>query len=66
MAFLIFFTHILKIDVQLTRDLVPVLYHDLSLSESGTDIAIHDLTLKQVSVAAGFMAQYLMYLVYTY
>ncbi|KAM5440431.1 hypothetical protein McanMca71_003914 [Microsporum canis] len=36
-----------EFDVQLTRDLVPVLYHDLSLSESGTDIAIHDLTLKQ-------------------
>ncbi|GBF61088.1 glycerophosphocholine phosphodiesterase [Trichophyton mentagrophytes] len=36
-----------EFDVQLTRDLIPVLYHDLSLSESGTDVAIHDLTLKQ-------------------
>ncbi len=35
-------------DIQLTRDLVPVLYHDFSLSESGTDVPIHDLTLKQV------------------
>ncbi|EFE38889.1 hypothetical protein TRV_06408 [Trichophyton verrucosum HKI 0517] len=37
----------IQFDVQLTRDLIPVLYHDLSLSESGTDVAIHDLTLKQ-------------------
>ncbi|THC92087.1 hypothetical protein EYZ11_008440 [Aspergillus tanneri] len=34
-------------DVQLTRDLVPVIYHDLSLSESGTDIPIHDLSFEQ-------------------
>ncbi|RHZ48190.1 uncharacterized protein CDV56_100746 [Aspergillus thermomutatus] len=33
--------------VELTRDLVPVLYHDFSLSESGTDIPIHDLTVEQ-------------------
>ena len=39
-----------RTDVQLTRDLVPVIYHDLSLSESGTDIPIHDLSLEQVSV----------------
>lgn len=36
--------------MQLTRDLVPVVYHDLSLSESGTDIPIHDLSVEQVSV----------------
>lgn len=42
-------------DVQLTRDLVPVIYHDFSLSESGTDIPIHDLTLEQVSTPSGNM-----------
>lgn len=35
--------------MQLTRDLVPVIYHDFSMSESGTDIPIHDLTVEQVS-----------------
>ncbi|GLA28774.1 hypothetical protein AnigIFM63326_006365 [Aspergillus niger] len=34
-------------DAQLTRDLVPVAYHDFSLSESGTDIPVHDVTLDQ-------------------
>lgn len=38
-------------DVQLTRDLVPIIYHDFSLSESGTDIAIHDLSFDQVSTS---------------
>ncbi|KAL4744296.1 Glycerophosphoryl diester phosphodiesterase family-domain-containing protein [Aspergillus terricola var. indicus] len=33
--------------VELTRDLVPIIYHDFSLSESGTDIPIHDLTVEQ-------------------
>ncbi|GCB27698.1 glycerophosphodiester phosphodiesterase GDE1 [Aspergillus awamori] len=28
-------------------DLVPVAYHDFSLSESGTDIPVHDVTLDQ-------------------
>ncbi|RHZ73684.1 hypothetical protein CDV55_106188 [Aspergillus turcosus] len=37
-----------EFDVQLTRDLVPVLYHDFSLSESGTDIPIHELTAEQI------------------
>ncbi|KAJ6035563.1 hypothetical protein N7460_009738 [Penicillium canescens] len=38
-------------DVQLTRDLVPVVYHDFSLSESGTDIPIHDLSFEQFMYA---------------
>ena len=38
-----------EFDVQVTRDLIPIIYHDFSLSESGTDIPIHDLTLEQVS-----------------
>ncbi|KAK7928393.1 ankyrin repeat-containing protein [Apiospora marii] len=37
----------LTTDIQLTRDLEAVSYHDLSFSESGTDIPIHDLTLEQ-------------------
>jgi hypothetical protein len=38
-------------DVQLTRDLTPIIYHDFSLSESGTDIPIHDLSLEQVCLS---------------
>ncbi|KAI0396231.1 Glycerophosphoryl diester phosphodiesterase family-domain-containing protein [Xylariaceae sp. FL0594] len=34
-------------DTQVTRDLEPVIYHDFSLSESGTDIPIHDVTVDQ-------------------
>ncbi|KGO77703.1 Glycerophosphoryl diester phosphodiesterase [Penicillium italicum] len=40
-----------EFDVQLTRDLVPVVYHDFSLSESGTDIPIHDLSSDQFMYA---------------
>ncbi|KAK3935169.1 Glycerophosphoryl diester phosphodiesterase family-domain-containing protein [Diplogelasinospora grovesii] len=36
-----------EFDVQVTRDLEAVAFHDFSLSESGTDVAIHDLTLDQ-------------------
>lgn len=36
-----------EFDVQLTRDLLPIIYHDFSLSESGTDIPIHDLSFEQ-------------------
>ncbi|PLN82049.1 GDPD-domain-containing protein [Aspergillus taichungensis] len=38
--------------VELTRDLVPIIYHDFSLSESGTDIAIHDLSFDQFAYAS--------------
>ncbi|KNG83260.1 putative ankyrin repeat-containing protein, partial [Aspergillus nomiae NRRL 13137] len=43
-------------DVQLTRDLVPVIYHDFSLSESGTDIPIHDLSLDQFMHASNIQS----------
>ncbi|KAF2755707.1 GDPD-domain-containing protein [Pseudovirgaria hyperparasitica] len=33
--------------VQVTRDLVPILMHNYALSESGTDIPVHELTLDQ-------------------
>ncbi|RFU80833.1 ankyrin repeat-containing [Trichoderma arundinaceum] len=39
-------------DLQLTRDLEAVIFHDFSLSESGTDIAIHDVTLAQYKHAS--------------
>ncbi|KAK7529919.1 Glycerophosphoryl diester phosphodiesterase family-domain-containing protein [Phyllosticta citribraziliensis] len=44
-------THV-EVYVQVTRDLVPVLFHDFSLSESGTDIPIHDLTYQQFMYAS--------------
>ncbi|KAK2781245.1 hypothetical protein FQN52_001748 [Onygenales sp. PD_12] len=34
-------------DVQLTKDLVPVIYHDFSVTKTGTDIPTHDLSLRQ-------------------
>ena len=36
-----------EFDIQITRDLQAVTFHDLSLSETGTDIPIHDVTLDQ-------------------
>ncbi|CAJ2504790.1 Uu.00g121840.m01.CDS01 [Anthostomella pinea] len=37
--------------VQITRDLEAVIYHDFCLSEYGTDLPIHDMTLDQYLVA---------------
>ncbi|KJK93321.1 hypothetical protein H633G_02857 [Metarhizium anisopliae BRIP 53284] len=34
-------------DLQVTRDMEAVVYHDFSLGESSTDVPIHDLTLAQ-------------------
>ncbi|OAL50826.1 GDPD-domain-containing protein [Pyrenochaeta sp. DS3sAY3a] len=36
-----------EFDVQLTKDLVPVIYHDFLVSETGIDAPVHTLTLKQ-------------------
>ncbi|PSN60503.1 GDPD-domain-containing protein [Corynespora cassiicola Philippines] len=36
-----------EVYVQITKDLIPVLFHDYSLSESGTDVPIHDVTFDQ-------------------
>ena len=41
-----------EFDIQVTRDRQAVAFHDLSLSESGTDIPIHDVTLDQFLYAS--------------
>lgn len=39
-----------EFDVQVTKDYVPVIYHDFLVSETGTDAAMHDVSYAQVSV----------------
>ncbi|KAG5519428.1 hypothetical protein PMAC_002055 [Pneumocystis sp. 'macacae'] len=36
-----------EFDVQLTKDHVPVIYHDFLVSETGVDAPVHSLTLEQ-------------------
>ncbi|KAL9067026.1 MAG: hypothetical protein Q9157_006953 [Trypethelium eluteriae] len=36
-----------EFDVQMTKDLVPVIYHDFLVSETGIDAPVHTLTLEQ-------------------
>lgn len=36
-----------EFDVQLTKDHVPVIYHDFLVSETGIDAPVHNLTLEQ-------------------
>jgi glycerophosphodiester phosphodiesterase len=36
-----------EFDVQMTKDLVPVIYHDFLVSETGADVPVHTLTLEQ-------------------
>ncbi|GMM34171.1 glycerophosphocholine phosphodiesterase [Saccharomycopsis crataegensis] len=36
-----------EFDVQLTKDLVPVIYHDFLVAESGMDIPMHQMTAEQ-------------------
>ncbi|KAI8051958.1 Glycerophosphoryl diester phosphodiesterase family-domain-containing protein [Syncephalis plumigaleata] len=37
----------IEFDVQLTRDLIPVIYHDWTVTETGLDIPVGKCTLKQ-------------------
>ncbi|PTB35681.1 hypothetical protein M441DRAFT_153098 [Trichoderma asperellum CBS 433.97] len=46
------YTWALTSNLQITRDLEAVIFHDFSLSESGTDVAIHDVTLSQYKHAS--------------
>jgi len=39
-----------EMDVQLTKDNIPVLYHDFTVGETGIDAPMHSLTLEQVSL----------------
>lgn len=39
-----------QFDVQLTKDHVPVLYHDFLVGETGIDAPVHTLTLEQVCI----------------
>jgi glycerophosphodiester phosphodiesterase len=39
--------HYVEFDVQLTKDHVPVIYHDFLVSETGIDAPVHALTLEQ-------------------
>ncbi|KAJ2091928.1 Glycerophosphocholine phosphodiesterase [Coemansia sp. RSA 986] len=41
----------IEFDVQMTRDMVPVIYHDWTMAETGMDIPISSLTLKQFCAA---------------
>lgn len=38
------------LDVQLTKDHVPVIYHDFLVSETGTDAWMHSISLAQVCI----------------
>ena len=38
-----------EMDVQLTKDNIPVIYHDFTVGETGIDAPMHSLTLEQVS-----------------
>ncbi|KAI2003181.1 hypothetical protein LOZ51_000255 [Ophidiomyces ophidiicola] len=46
--------HNLVTDVQVTRDLVPVIYYDFSLSELGSDVPIHGVDLAQFLHAGNY------------
>ncbi|KAJ3566593.1 hypothetical protein NPX13_g7077 [Xylaria arbuscula] len=42
--------------VQVTKDLQPIIYHDFSLSETGTDSPIHDVTVDQYKHTSSIQA----------
>lgn len=50
-----------EFDVQLTKDHVPVIYHDFLVGETGIDAPVHTLTLEQVGWAVLFDRKMLIY-----
>ena len=42
-----------EFDVQLTKDLVPVIYHDFTVSETGIDAPVHSMTVEQFLHVSG-------------
>ena len=40
-----------EMDVQLTKDNIPVIYHDFLVGETGIDAPMHSLTLEQVALS---------------
>lgn len=47
-----------RVDVQMTRDRVPVIYHYFLVSESGAKIVPHNLSVDQVSQAGSVTAAF--------
>lgn len=43
------FQFLQRSDVQVTRDLAPVVYHDFLTSETGIDAPAHTITYEQVN-----------------
>jgi glycerophosphodiester phosphodiesterase len=43
-------TKVLEFDVQVTKDLKPIIYHDFLVGETGTDIPVHELSFSQFMV----------------
>ena len=38
-----------EFDVTITKDLVPIIYHDLSVLQRGDEVKIKDLTLEGIA-----------------
>jgi glycerophosphodiester phosphodiesterase len=43
-------TKVLEFDVQVTKDLKPIIYHDFLVGETGTDIPVHELSFSQFMI----------------
>ncbi|KAF9179517.1 Glycerophosphocholine phosphodiesterase [Haplosporangium sp. Z 11] len=43
----------IEFDVQMTKDMVPVLYHDWTVTETGLDIPVSSITLEQFQKLSG-------------
>jgi len=47
-----------EFDFQVTKDKQAVIFHDFSLSQSGTDVPVHDVTLDQFMYAGNIQSPY--------